>query len=184
MRRFLKDSISPSMGVALLALVLAASGTGYAAVQLAHNSVGSAQIRDHSVTAVDLKAPHPVKAAQPVLQPGQIMRGYFAGGGSDGVSGYFGEGITFPAKLPPNFDNNHVRYLTAGSPPTTRCPGPGTAKRGWMCFYEGQSNAASLCCIYDQNYNSPATADFGLRIYWDVVGASSYADGQWVVRAP
>jgi hypothetical protein len=181
MRRFFKDSISPSMAVALLALVLAASGTGYAAVQLGHNSVGSAQIKNHSVAASDLKAPG---SAQPVLRPGQTMRGYFAGGGSDGTTGYFGEGITFPAKLPASFINTHVRYMTAGSPGTNKCPGPGTAKRGWMCFYEGQASNATVCCIYDQNYNSFATADFGVRIYWDVVGSGSYADGQWVVRAP
>ena len=66
MRRFFKDSFSPTMAVAILALVVAASGTGYAAVQLGHGSVASAQIKDHSVKAVDLKAPAP---AQPVLGP-------------------------------------------------------------------------------------------------------------------
>ncbi len=182
MRRFFKDSLSPSMAVALLALVLAASGTGYAAVQLGHNSVSSAQIKDHSVKAVDLKAP--VARAQPVLQPGQAMRGYFTAGGSSGTSGYFGEGITFPAKLPGAFINSHVRYIESGDPYTLRCPGPGNAKRGWMCFYEGQSSNATLCCIYDQGYNSNATADYGARIYWNVSGSGSYADGQWVVRAP
>lgn len=178
MRRFFKDSFSPSMAVALLALVLAASGTGYAATQLGHNSVGSAQIKDHSVSSADLKAA--AQPAQPTLKPGQTMRGYFASGGT----GYFAEGITFPAKLPGNFNNNHVQYLSDGDPGTTQCPGPGTAKRGWMCFYEGQSFNMDLCCIYDQNYNNPATADFGVRIYWYSSGADSYADGQWVVRAP
>lgn len=182
MRRFLNQFFSAPMAVALLALVVAASGTGYAAAQLGHDSVRSAQIKDHSVKAVDLRAPAP--AAQPVLQSGKSMRGYFAAGGSDGTSGYIGEGITFPAKLPGGFDNTHVRYIAAGAPFTTRCPGPGDAKRGWMCFYEGQSNSVTLCCIYDQAYNNPATADFGVRIYWNVTGTSSYADGQWVVRAP
>jgi hypothetical protein len=182
MRRFFKDSFSPSMAVALLALVLAASGTGYAAVQLGHNSVGSPQIKDHSVKTVDLKAA--AQPAQPVLRSGQIMRGYYTAAGSDGTSGYIGDAITFPAKLPPGFNNNHVQYIEAGDPVTTRCPGPGTAKRGWMCFYEGQSSSANVCCIYDQHYNDPATADFGVRIYWTVTASSNYADGQWVVRAP
>jgi hypothetical protein len=53
-----------------------------------------------------------------------------------------------------------------------------------MCFYEGQSNQTSVCCIYDQQYNSFATALYGTRIYWFVDGSGSYADGQWVVRAP
>jgi hypothetical protein len=170
------------MVVALLALLVGLSGTGYAAMKLGHNSVGSAQIRNSSVHAVDLdKAAVPV---QPVLKPGQTMRGYFTGGGSDGTTGYFGEGITFPNKLPATFNRNHVQYLASGDPFTNKCPGTGTAKRGWMCFYEGQSFNASLCCIYDQQYNSNATALYGTRIYWNVDGSGSYADGQWVVRAP
>jgi hypothetical protein len=182
MRRFVRDSVSPSMAVALIALLVALSGTGYAAMRLGHNSVGSAQIKDSSIRAVDLDKA--AVAPQPVLKPGQTMVGYFTAGGSDGTSGYIGEGITFPNKLPANFNRNHVRYLEDGDPFTGRCPGPGTAKRGWMCFYEGQSNNATVCCIYDQAYNSFATALYGTRIYWDVVGATSYADGQWVVRAP
>ena len=182
MRRLLKQSLSPPMVVALLAMVVALSGTGYAAVTLGHNSVGSAQIRNSSIHAVDLGAS--ALAVQPVLGPGQIMRGYFTAGGSDGTSGYMGEGLTFPSRLPATFNRSHVVYLSAGDPFTTRCPGPGTAKRGWMCFYEGQNNNSSLCCIYDQQYNNPATALFGTRVYWYVEGTDSYADGQWVVRAP
>jgi hypothetical protein len=53
-----------------------------------------------------------------------------------------------------------------------------------LYIYEGQSNGVDVCCIYDQVYNSFATADLGVRIYWNVNGTSSYADGQWVVRAP
>jgi hypothetical protein len=170
------------MAVALLALVVGLGGTGYAAVQLGHNSVGSAQIMDSSVKAVDLAGS--ARAPQPVLRSGQTMRGYFAAGGSDGTSGYIGEGITFPNKLPGSFIHTHVRYLEAGDPYTTRCPGPGRAQRGWMCFYEGQSNNTTVCCIYDQGYNYPATSPYGTRVYWYVDGSDSYADGQWVVRAP
>ena len=53
-----------------------------------------------------------------------------------------------------------------------------------MCFYKGQSSGVSICCIYDKNYNSFATADHGVRVYWDVQDSGDYADGQWVVRAP
>jgi len=49
---------------------------------------------------------------------------------------------------------------------------------------EGQSSNVSLCCIYDQQYNSLAVARYGARVYWNVEGSGNYADGQWVVRAP
>jgi hypothetical protein len=178
-RRFFKDSFSPTMAVAILALLVATSGTGYAAVQLGHGSVSSAEIRDHTVKPVDLKA----APAQPVLGPGQKMIGYFGAAAGDSTDGYAFDAITFPSKLPGSFNNGHVVYIVEGDPFTTRCPGPGEAKRGWMCFYEGQSSSMSLCCIYTQNY-STGTADFGTRIYWYPAASSNYVDGQWVVRAP
>jgi len=111
------------------------------------------------------------------------MRGYFAGGGGDSTSGSFGEGITFPRKLPRDFNPGHVRYL-GKNPMTSRCPGPGRAKRGWMCFYEQSNVNATWCCVYDQNHNDPQIAAYGTRIYWTITGPGSLADGQWVVRAP
>ncbi|WP_183098307.1 hypothetical protein [Nocardioides pelophilus] len=176
MKRFFKESLSPTMAVAILALVVATGGTGYAAARFGNDSAASKQ----GIASAQLAG----AAAQPVLRSGKTMVGYYAAGGSDGTTGYIGEGITFPAKLPAGFNNNHVQYLAQGDPFTTRCPGPGSAKRGWMCFYEGQSSGVDLCCIYDQSYNSPAVANYGVRIYWSVNGSSSYADGQWVVRAP
>ncbi len=170
MKRFFKESLSPTMAVAILSLVIATGGTGFAAARFAQDTAPSAQRAG--------------AAAQPVLGSGKTMIGYFTAGGSDGTSGYIGEGITFPAKLPGAFNNNHVRYIESGDPYTSRCPGPNRAKRGWMCFYEGQSSGVSICCIYDKNYNSFATADHGVRVYWDVQDSGNYADGQWVVRAP
>ncbi|KAA1418783.1 hypothetical protein F0U44_09845 [Nocardioides humilatus] len=168
MRRFFRDTFSPTMAVAILALVVATSGSGYAAIQLG---------RDDGASRAGA-------AAQPVLQPGKTMVGYFTAAGSGGASGYLGDSITFPAKLPAGFNNNHVKYLVTGAPFTDKCPGPGTAKRGWMCFYEGQFQNTSLCCIYDLEYNSFAVADHGARIYWDTNADGGYVDGQWVVRAP
>ena len=89
------------------------------------------------------------------------MIGYFTAGNAGGTGGYIGEGITFPAKLPPAFNNEHVQYIESGDPFTNKCPGLNTAKRGWMCFYEGQSSGVDICCIYDRQYNSFATADHG-----------------------
>jgi len=170
MRRYLKDSLSPSMGVALVALLLALSGTSYAAVTLGHGSAGRTELRAAS--------------GQPVLGSGQVMRGYFAAAAGDSTSGYAADAITFPKKLPSGFNNNHVQYIAQGDPTTTHCPGVNRAKRNWMCFYVGQQNAVTLCCIYDQNYGDPAVSDYGARIYWNPNASDNYVDGTWVVRAP
>ena len=183
MRHSLKNLLNPSMAVALVALVLAVGGTSYAAVQVARDSVSAKA------------GPGP---GQPVLGSGQVMKGYFAAAGADGEGGFIADAITFPAKLPGDFDNRHVQYILSevkemkrgpGTKDAVRldftqqCPALGEAKRGWMCFYEGQANDVELYGVWDQRYNE-AVADFGVRLYWAVDGSESYADGQWVVRAP
>ena len=42
MKRFFKESLSPTMAVAILALVVAHGGSGYAAAKFGHDSVASA----------------------------------------------------------------------------------------------------------------------------------------------
>lgn len=58
---------SPAMVVALIALVLAAAGTGYAASKLAKNSVGTKQLKDDAVTSEK-------------VQDGSLAAGDFAAG--------------------------------------------------------------------------------------------------------
>jgi hypothetical protein len=48
--------VSPSMVVALVALLVALGGTSYAALKLPRNSVGSAQIKKNAVTSSKVKA--------------------------------------------------------------------------------------------------------------------------------
>jgi hypothetical protein len=170
------------MVVSIVSLLVALSGSSYAAIRLGHGSVGSAQIRDGSVRSTDLA--RSARAAQPVLRSGQTMRGYVAAAGGGSTRGFIGEGVTFPRRLPADFHADHVKYLNTHDPFTATCPGPGKAKRGWMCFYEGERYHASVCCIYDQHYNSLAVAPYGFRIYWSITGSVNYADGQWAVRAP
>jgi hypothetical protein len=55
MRKLLRHRPSPAMGVALLALFVALGGTGYAALQLPKNSVGTRQLRRNAVTSAKVK---------------------------------------------------------------------------------------------------------------------------------
>lgn len=50
-----RTRVSPSFAVAMLALVLALTGTAYAAAKLPKNSVGSKQIKTNAVKSVDVK---------------------------------------------------------------------------------------------------------------------------------
>lgn len=53
-RRFRLRAPSPAMVVACIALSVALSGAGYAAMTIPRNSVGSAQVRDRSLNGIDL----------------------------------------------------------------------------------------------------------------------------------
>ena len=55
MRRRLLQRPSPALVVACLALIVALGGTGYAAVALPKNSVGTVQLRNQAVTSLKVK---------------------------------------------------------------------------------------------------------------------------------
>lgn len=202
MQTRVREALSPSMIVALIALLVALGGTGYAAAVLGRNTVGSPQIIDGGVHAVDLGKDSVVsnkirngnvqpadlapalRAGQPVLASGQLMVGWFAGGGGDSTDGMFGDGVTFPKRLPSGFNTSHVQYLPDGADFTPECAGLGKAQRGWACIYETQVSNASFCCTYSAIHDGDAIDYFGFRIYWNITNSNSFVDGQWVVRAP
>jgi hypothetical protein len=182
MRSFLNRTMTPSMFISIAALIVAMTGTGVAAYALAKGSVGTPQLKNGAVTAPKLSPDR--RSAQPKLLPGQIMTGTWSGGAGDSTTGYFGEGLTFPATLPKTFVKTNYEYIVAGDPFTTNCAGPGKAARGWACFYEAQNSGSELCCIYANLAFDDGIGRTGARLYWSVLGTSSYSDGLWAVRAP
>ena len=55
MRAFWKHRPSPATAIACVALIVALGGTGYAAVTLPANSVGTAQLKKNAVTSLKVK---------------------------------------------------------------------------------------------------------------------------------
>jgi hypothetical protein len=92
---------SPSMIVALVALVMALGGTGYAAIKLPNNSVGNKQIKRDAVTGNKVKD---ASLFTNDFAPGQIPKGPRGDTGPQGVPGSQGAegpkgapGLTGPA---------------------------------------------------------------------------------------
>lgn len=90
MRRF--PSPSPSMVVALTALTVSLGGTGYAAVTLSKNSVGTTQIRANAVGPSEIKA-GAVRSSE--VKNGSLLAADFAAGqlpsGAQGPAGPKGD---------------------------------------------------------------------------------------------
>lgn len=87
MRFLLRHRPSPSMAVAFAALIVALSGTAYAAVNLPANSVGTKQLKKHAVSLVKISI-----SAQRALQG---ARGSTGPAGAQGAAGP--QGGTGPA---------------------------------------------------------------------------------------
>jgi hypothetical protein len=70
----IKKLPSPALALAMIALFVALSGTGYAAVKIARNSITSIHVKDRSLLAKDFKS-------------GQIPRGAVGPAGPAGAAG-------------------------------------------------------------------------------------------------
>jgi hypothetical protein len=70
----IKKLPSPALAIAMIALFVALSGTGYAAVKIARNSITSIHVKDRSLLAKDFKS-------------GQIPRGPAGPAGAAGPAG-------------------------------------------------------------------------------------------------
>lgn len=89
---------SPAMVVASLALLVALAGTGYAAVNLPANSVGTAQLKNGAVTAVKVKRATLLKSNFAANQLPRGPRGFVGPPGPPGAVGGAGaRGPTGPA---------------------------------------------------------------------------------------
>jgi hypothetical protein len=151
------------MAVAVTALFVALGGSGYAAVQLTHSS----------------------RARQAVLPSGQTESGAFSAGGanSSGSGGFLGAGITYQIPLGTAIANGHI--IDTGSHPTSLCPGPGRAARGYLCLYDTQ-----LYSNVDDGYGYSSNVGYfshpspGVVLYFHVTGSAPYVGGEWTVRAP
>ena len=97
---------SPAMSVAIVALILSATGTGYAAIRLPAKSVGSRELKPNAVTRHDIKAE-------------AVTRRALARNGIDGSK------VASNALTGDDIDESTLVLRAAAVPPTgvTRLPG-------------------------------------------------------------
>jgi len=172
---------------ATAALVIALGGTSYAAATLAKNSVGTEQVKNHSLLAKDVKA-------------GQLTKGALDGRLPSGVTlrGGWGQSATDPATTNeiqtsavsfavPLATNVKARIVQEGGPSTTNCPGTVTApkaRKGFFCIYVGAGTNHVDVDSYAE-VNGDDDFRFGGVVYWrpQATGSFVYASGTYAVRA-
>jgi hypothetical protein len=184
---------------ATLALVLATSGATYAAAALPRNSVGSPQVKNDSLTGVDIKeatlkeVPNAAKLhGQTPTQlrytakvpSGVTLRGSWGydtqSAGPGDYNAYVSYGAAFGAALKPEY---------AGTDTTTHCTGSAanpSAQSGFVCFYlfTGATAGVSTFAALDPpfvNTRFGAALQLGVSV---AAGSDVFADGTWAATAP
>jgi hypothetical protein len=120
--------MSPSMVVALLALVVALGGTSYAAVTLPRNSVGAAQLRTGAVRSAEVRD-RSLRVADLSVAARRALRGQRGPAGPPGPAGTVGTGraaaaLTF-VTAPGTVAFGEVTSATAACPAGQRVTGGG-----------------------------------------------------------
>lgn len=180
-----------------LALVVALSGTSYAAVTLPRNSVGTKQLKAHAVTTVKNKS-HAVTAKNikagvippgyapgTTLKPGQTLTGVY----DVGVEGttYGVTTVSFHPKLARPLTNAFREHFVPGAT-SDECPGPGKAMRGFLCVYDtwnanGNLVWSSFLNPADGTDDRVAVDGFGL-LFYNRGPVFAVAKGVWALTAP
>jgi hypothetical protein len=207
MRRILRHRPSPALVVACLALAVALSGVGYAAVVIPRNSVGTAQlktdavvskkVKNGSLLAADFKAGQ-LPAGAPgakgdkgdkgdtgeagpfpdPLQSGKTLRGrYFFVNQAGGAGELAAEGISFGFTLA---SAPTAHFIAAGAAAPAACPGNATTPA---------AQAGHLCVYAEVDLNTSPSLTEVSRYGFDTRGTSTAAGqygsrGQWAVTAP
>jgi hypothetical protein len=198
---------------ATLALVVALGGTGYAAAELAKNSVGTKQLQKNAVTskkvdngsllAKDFKAGQlPQGPAGPAGAPGapgaqgpagplvdtlpsgKTLRGaWVVGGLTDAAGEVVQEAISYPFALAANVT---VHTIVEGNPIPAQCPGTPAnpqAQAGHLCVYQDYRSNSSGLNWYGTD--GSGLTRYGISLYTNSSAAGKVeTSGTWAVTAP
>jgi hypothetical protein len=158
-----KHRPSPAMVIAIVALIVALGGTGYAAIKLPANSVGTAQLKKDAVTSLKVKngsllagdfkagqipagpqgpdgSPGPAGPAGPfpdALPSGKTVRGAYNVGGTAAAAGALANSsisFVYAFATAPT-----VKIVLQGAAAPAECSGNATfpqAQAGFVCIYE------------------------------------------------
>jgi len=184
---------SPAFVVACLALGVALGGTGYAAVVLPANSVGTTQLQRAAVIASKVK-PHSLLASN--FAPGQLPRGARGARGAKGDNGAAGaagaqgpagaQGAAGPAGPKGDPATKMFAVVGANGQPKANSPGVASQKSAGangkyvVTFPQSVGGCAPVISISDTNSSTadPKTATAVVPATGaNIVNVSTFSDG-------
>lgn len=102
------------------------------------------------------------------------------------TSGEIDDSVTLPIPLATRIPSTNFAVTTTGTP-TTHCPGPGHAERGYLCIYSDQAAGVSGPTVFDmEESGSPQVGSgrFGFDMAFTITAANAYDLGTYTVTAP
>jgi hypothetical protein len=177
------------MVVACIALMVALGGTGYAAIRLPRNSVGSAQIKTGGVkrpdlgrNAVDSSKVAPSSLAASDFAPGQLPQGPPGPGGPPGPQGPAGPagaaGITSGASiLGPAVTNDPGEQDFAGAV----CPSDRPHAVGGGVVSEGDFGTQHVNSSFPVDYTQTGAFENGWGAFVDNISPDDYLIHAYVI---
>lgn len=143
--------ITPTFLVAVLALVVACSGTAMAGMSLARNSVGTPQLKKGAVTSAKVKDG---SLKRTDFAPGTLLRGPAGPAGSTGPAGPAGPvGVAGPQGAP------GAAGATGAQGPAGP-PGPAGGPAGWMFVSSSGTANIKVGELSDATVTHPATGKY------------------------
>jgi hypothetical protein len=146
---------SPALVVATIALAVALGGTGYAAISLPANSVGTKQLRNGAVNAAKIKKGS-LNASS--FAPGQLPRGPKGDRGADGLPG--AAGPQGPQGTKGDAATKLFAVVGSSGEPVVRSPGvnstklAGSSNRYRVTFPQSVSGCAPVVTVGVQGGSS------------------------------
>jgi hypothetical protein len=195
--------------VAVMALFLALGGTGYAAMTLPKNSVGTKQLKNGAVTAKKVKA-HTLLASD--FRPGQLPAGVQGPKGDPGpITGTLPSGVTLRGRWGTDLFNASggpqrietaisfgfqlasaptAHYIGVGAPIPPGCSGnvgaPGASPGNLCVFAAFETNITSASgTTFNATGNDGQADPFGAGVAATApTAATTRFGGTWAVTAP
>lgn len=162
---------SPAIVIAMIALLVALAGTGYAATRLPVNSVGTLQLRNNAVTSPKVKDRSLLKVD---FAAGQLPRGARGPAGAPGPPGAPGaKGATGPAGPSGTAATRWALIGKDGNVITSSSPAPVAVQSSpGLYFVNFGSSVAGHAIVVSSAYRD---ADNGLRgtVFATICGAGS-----------
>jgi hypothetical protein len=195
--------------VAIVALFVALGGTGYAAIKLPKNSVGTKQLKNGAVTAKKVKA-HTLLATD--FKPGQLPAGAQGPKGDPGaITGTLPSGVTLKGRWDTELFNASggpqrieaaisfglqlasaptAHYIGVGAPIASGCSGnvgaPGASPGNLCVFASFETNITpGTGTTFNATGNDGQADPFGAGVAGTATAAASTRfGGTWAVTAP